>query len=193
MEELIDVLDDDGKKTGITKRKSLIKKDGDYHRAVAICFISPSGDVLLQKRSNIKKVYPDLWSVFLKGHVKSGEDAITAGIREAEEELSLQLQKDDFIYLYTIKEEKSTNNYCENIFFDTYLVIKNIDIQKIKMNEEVSDICLVNCQVLQKIIMENNPYLVPNYQDYDRIVPILDKVFVELGLEKEYELKKILN
>ena len=39
MEELIDVLDKDGNKTGIIKKKSEIKRDGDYHRAIAVLII----------------------------------------------------------------------------------------------------------------------------------------------------------
>ncbi len=45
MEELIDVLDKDGNKTGIIKRKSDIKKDGDYHRAIAVLVINNKNEI----------------------------------------------------------------------------------------------------------------------------------------------------
>lgn len=81
MEELIDVLDLFGIKTGIVKEKSQIKKDGNYHRAIAVLIINEKNEILMQKRSSNKKVYPNLWSIFVKGHVRSNESVLEASKR----------------------------------------------------------------------------------------------------------------
>ena len=181
MEELIDVLDEDGKKTGIVKPKSLIKHDGDYHRAISICFMNLNNEILLQKRSGKKIIYPNLWSMFLKGHVRSGEDSISSAIRETKEELNLKIDARELLYLYTIKEEKIKTNYIEKIFFDTYLVLKNINFDSIILNDEVSDVIYINYQELKEMILNRDIRLIPNILDYEKIIPILDSVIIEKG------------
>ena len=47
LEELIEVLDCNGNKTGEIKPKSEIKKAGDYHRAIAVCIINDNNKVCI--------------------------------------------------------------------------------------------------------------------------------------------------
>lgn len=54
-EELIDVLDENGNKTGQIKTKSQIKKEGNFHRAISVCIINSNKEILMQKRSNTKR------------------------------------------------------------------------------------------------------------------------------------------
>ena len=140
MDELIDVLDEFGNKTGQVKTKKEIKKDGDYHRAITVLVIN--GDkILMQKRSSTKRIYPNLWSLFIKGHVQAGEDSLAACLREIKEEIGIISNADELEYLYTIKEEKSDKDYIENIFYDTYILRKNIALKDVVIQkEELSDI-----------------------------------------------------
>lgn len=187
MDELIDVLDKYGNKTGIVKSKLEVKKNGDYHRAISICFMNPNKEILLQQRSAKKRVYPNLWTMFLKGHIQSKEDSLTASLRETKEELGIELDKSDLIYLYTIKEEKKNGDYIEKIFFDTYLVLKDIDLNSINMNEEVSNVTYIDYESLKEIILNDDKRFVPNNLDYERIFLILEKMIddKEIFLRKE--------
>lgn len=47
---------------------------GLRHKAVALFIINNKGQVLLQKRSVKKKMWPGMWDLSTGGHVKSGED-----------------------------------------------------------------------------------------------------------------------
>ncbi len=170
MEELIDALDKFGNKTGIIKRKSEIKKDGDYHRAISVLIINDNNEILMQKRSQNKKFYPNLWSLFVKGHIQSKEDPISACIREIKEELGIIVREEELKYLYTIKEEKRENDYIENIFFDTYILKKNIDLKKVIIEkDELSDVKYITVSKVLKLIKKKDKSLAPNKQDYEII------------------------
>ena len=174
MEELIDVLDNKGNKTGIIKKKSDIKRDGDYHRAIAVLVINNNNEILMQKRSPNKKVYPNLWSIFVKGHVQSGETSIDACIRELNEEVGINITCNELNYLYTIFEEVIKENFIERIFYDTYILRKDFNLNDITIQEEeLSEIKLVDSNKVISLIENNDKSLVPNYEDYKRIITYL--------------------
>ena len=183
MEELIDVLDRFGNKTGIIKEKSKIKKDGNYHRAISVCFINDNNEVLLQKRSHNKKVYPGLWSMFLKGHVQAGEEIINACIREIKEELGIDVIPSELNYLYGIYDEKITNDYKEKLFFDTFLIKKEVNLDNFMPNDEVMALAYIDINDLSNFVNKNDIRLVPNYLDYEKI---FDYLKGEKRLIKEY-------
>jgi isopentenyl-diphosphate delta-isomerase len=73
--ERIDVLTPDGRPTGVTKGKSEVHRDGDWHRAAHVWIVTPSGRILLQRRSVRKENYPGFWDVSAAGHLSAGESA----------------------------------------------------------------------------------------------------------------------
>lgn len=131
-------------------------------------------EILLQKRSSNKKVYPNLWSLFVKGHVQANEDSLIACMRELKEELGISIKKEELIYLYTIKEEKINQDYIEKIFYDTYVLTKNINLIDLKIEKkEISEVKYMYYQDVFKLISETNNNFVPNYEDYKRILKYL--------------------
>ena len=54
--EHIDILDKDGNKKGITKTKSEIHKNGDWHRASLVWIINSRNELLIQRRSPAKDI-----------------------------------------------------------------------------------------------------------------------------------------
>ena len=175
LEELIDVLDCDGNKTGEIKPRSEIKKAGNYHRAIAVCIVNDKKEVLMQRRSKNKKVYANLWSIFVKGHVMSGETSEEACIREISEELGISIDKCELKYLYTIKEELIiSEDYIERIFFDAFIVHKNIDIKDVKVQEEeVEEVKLMFYKEIEELVLNSN-CMVPNKNDYEKMFKIIE-------------------
>lgn len=92
MDELVDILDNDGAYTGEQIRKSEAHKKGLYHPTVHIWFYTSDGRVLIQKRGSTKKTYPLLWDVSVAGHVGAGENIRSAAIRETFEEIGLNIE-----------------------------------------------------------------------------------------------------
>src|ERR1039457_5534646 len=63
------------------------------HRAVHVLVFNGRGQVFLQKRSMKKDRQPGLWDSSASGHVDSGEEYDTCAVREAREEIGLDLKR----------------------------------------------------------------------------------------------------
>lgn len=174
-EELIEVLDSNGNKTGEIKTKSEIKKAGDYHRAIAVCIINDKKEILMQRRSKNKRVYPNLWSIFVKGHVQAGETSADACKREIAEELGIEVDISELKYLYTIQEELiMSEDYIERIFFDAFVVNKNVNLKDVTVQEsEVEEVDLKHYKEVEELI-SNTDSMVPNMNDYERLFKLLN-------------------
>ena len=64
--------------------------DGLLHRAFSVFLFSPEGDVLLQRRSDQKRLWPGVWSNACCSHPRRGETLDGALRRRLREELSLE-------------------------------------------------------------------------------------------------------
>ncbi len=91
MDELIDIVDEQGNATGRTALKSEIHKNGWYHNTIHLWLYTKEKDILLQQRSHKKKIHPLLWDVSVAGHIDAGESFEAAAVRETYEEIGLQL------------------------------------------------------------------------------------------------------
>ena len=167
--ELIDVLDENGNKIGVVKEKNIIKEDGNFYRAVAVTIVNSDGEILFTKRSKDKKMYPELWSMFITGHVKAFEASIDAASREIQEEVGIEVSNKELNYLYTIKDEKRNNSHIENIFFDNYILYKDIDINDIKVNEEIEGVQFVSIDDAKYLVDTKSEMIVPNDLEYEKI------------------------
>ena len=94
MEEYFDILDEKGNYTGKIETRKKCHKEGLYHKAVVVFIMNSKGQVLLQKRSANKRMWPNMWDVTVGGHVETGEFGRHALIREVKEETNLDLDKD---------------------------------------------------------------------------------------------------
>lgn len=87
------------------------------HRAVHILVLSPSGELLLQKRSARKDVQPGRWDTSVGGHVSWGQSYWEAGQREAQEELGIVVEKAEFLYHSRIRNEIESENIATYLTF----------------------------------------------------------------------------
>lgn len=139
--EYFDVLNENGEFTGRVESRDVCHKEGLWHRANYGFIFNKNGDVLLQKRSKNKKLWPDLWDITAGGHVLSGEWGYQALIREVNEELGIVLEENDIKYLVGSTSVNIKGDVINKHFNECYIVTKDIDISKIKLQEEeVADI-----------------------------------------------------
>ena len=68
--EIFDVLNEYGEFTGKTATREECHKKGYWHRVVYAFIIDDKGNILLQKRSASKKLWPNLWDVTVWIYVK---------------------------------------------------------------------------------------------------------------------------
>ena len=140
-EEYFDVLNECGEFTNKIVTREECHKKGLWHRAVYGFIFNKKGDVLLQKRAKTKKIWPDLWDITAGGHVLAGEFGEQALQREIKEELGLDVATNEIKYLVGSTSTNIQGDIINNHFNECYIVTKDVDISKIKLQkEEVSDI-----------------------------------------------------
>jgi len=177
--EMIDVLNENGEKTGEIVSREDVHKLGLWHKCVHIWIINGKGEVLLQKRSEQKATHPNMWTTATSGHLSAGDSSVEGAIRELSEEIGLEVNKNELKYLFTVKESEVNNNpekhIIENEFTDVYLIQKNIDITELKLQEEeVSDVKWFSYESFKKMVMENDETLVPHKEMQLKILEILE-------------------
>ncbi len=159
MEELIDVLDENGVKTGEILTRKEIHKRGLLHRAIAVAVINEQNQILVQQRSFKKEKNTGMWDISVAGHISSGQDALSAASREINEEISVNLGFNvdikEFRYMFSYrKEEILKENYIERQFYDFFILRKNgLRTEDIKVQEsEVEQIKFVSVSELNEMI-----------------------------------------
>lgn len=134
--EYFDVLNEYGEFTGKVETREKCHSNGLWHRAVYGFIFNKNGDVLLQKRSKNKKLWPDLWDVTAGGHVLTNEFGMQALIREVKEELGLNISEEEITYLVGSTSINEKGNIINKHFNECYLIKKDVDIENIKLQEE---------------------------------------------------------
>ena len=127
MEELLDVLDDNGIKTGVILPRSEVHKKGLWHRIIVVAIINEKNEILIQQRSHNKDKNPDMWDISVTGHLSAGQDSLTAATREISEEVSVSLgysvEVKDFRFMFSFrKEEKVSNNHLDRQYYDFFIL-----------------------------------------------------------------------
>ncbi|MBW6454641.1 MAG: NUDIX domain-containing protein [Trueperaceae bacterium] len=121
--ELLDLLDDQGALMGRTKSRADVHRDGDWHRAFHLWVMHPDGYVLLQRRSRTKDLAPGKVDVSVGGHLRAGEIWLDA-LREAEEEIGLELRPGDVDLLGTVRSERAhPDGSLDREFQDVYTTV----------------------------------------------------------------------
>lgn len=179
--ELIDVLDEFGNPTGEVETKEEIYKKGLWHRSCHIWIENDNKELLVQKRNPNKKTFPNLWAISVAGHVDSGESSKIAAIRELKEEVNLDIEESELEYLFTIKRVQPHGKSFIRVFDDVYLLHKNIDIEKTKLQvEELTDIKYVYYQYLENIFKEGDKDYVPYTEEHEKLFSYLEDRYLEI-------------
>ena len=92
IEEIFDVVNDRDEIIGQQTRGE-VHRLGLKHRAVHVLVFNAKGEIFLQKRSLKKDCFPGKWDSSASGHLDRGEDYDACAVREAREELGLELRQ----------------------------------------------------------------------------------------------------
>ena len=178
MDELIDIVNSKGVPTGDSCMKSTAHQKGILHASVHIWFYTSQQEILIQKRSRQKNIYPNLWDVSVAGHIASGETAILSATREIKEEIGLNISKIDLQY-QNIWEEKHhhQNGLIDHEIHHVFLAKLTTKLTSlIPQEEEVSDLRLMSLKEFEQ--KYNDPlFFVPHdVKYYQYILSLLKKV-----------------
>ncbi|XP_066333072.1 nudix hydrolase 3-like [Miscanthus floridulus] len=200
-EERLDVLNAAGEKTGVSKPRSEVHRDGDYHRAVHVWIYSEStGELLLQRRADCKDSWPGQWDISSAGHISAGDSSLFSAQRELEEELGINLPVDAFELIFVFLQECIINNgtYTNNEYNDVYLVttLTPIPLEAFTLQEsEVSAVRYMRCDeyksCLEKESREYVPYDVNG--QYGKLFSIIEERYKDNTESRSLTLQKQMN
>ena len=177
--EFLDLLDENGKKTGKTKLREEVHRDGDWHKAVHIWIINNNGNILLQRRYPTKDSNPNMLDISCAGHLIAGDESILGAIRELKEELNLDINADELQFIKTIKRSRNyTKSFINNEFDDMYILRTNKKIEEMKyQEEEISEIFYVTYKKFKEMVNNKQPDLVRHEDEFDILFNLFDNEF----------------
>lgn len=136
MDELLDILDSNGKSTGKSELKSYAHRMGLFHATVHIWFYTLDGKLLLQQRGRKKDTHPLLWDVSVAGHVTAGETIILSALREVEEEIGLTISEHDLEKIGIFKSiQRHRNDLVDCEFHHTFLCELKVPLNRLRKQE----------------------------------------------------------
>jgi isopentenyldiphosphate isomerase len=158
MDELINILDEEGKFTGKTELKSYAHSIGLFHATVHIWFYTSDGKLLVQQRGENKKTFPLLWDVSVAGHVASGEQIEISALREVIEEIGLKVTEEQLEKIGVFKSiQKHSNQLIDCEFHHTYLSLLSVPLKFLKpQKEEVEALKLIPIALFSKEIKHDD-------------------------------------
>ncbi len=90
-EDLVVLVDDDGRPVGTAPRLTVHGPDTPLHLAFSCHLVDADGRMLMTRRALGKKTWPGVWTNSFCGHPRPGEDIEAAVHRYADRELGLEI------------------------------------------------------------------------------------------------------
>lgn len=174
MDTYLDIVNENGEPTGKSALKSDVHTKGYHHNTAHIWLYTNTGQILLQQRSAQKAICPLLWDVSVAGHVDAGETIIQAAIREAKEEIGLDLHEDHLQKIGVFKcFQRYANGMIDNEFHHTFIAELKVHIRSLTPQPtEVEALKLVSCKTFEDLLHKSgtNLHFVPSNLEYYKFV-----------------------
>lgn len=175
-QERIDILDQNGNKTGISKTKKEAHAKGLWHQAVHVWMYNSKGEILLQKRSIKKDSWPGMWDISAAGHVSSGETPEKAAVREIREEIGVKANSADLKQILFRKSSTRPKEGYYNNEFDYVYLYRLDETPKDLQKGEVEYVVFIPLEKLESDL--KIPIIAKNYVPhsyYPELIKILKK------------------
>jgi isopentenyldiphosphate isomerase len=146
-DELLDLVDKDDNVIGTINRMDygrLVADNLGYIRASQFFLLNSEGKIYIPIRTAHKTIAPNGYDYTAGGHVGAGDSYVQAMIREAEEELSLDLRPDDLELVAKVVEEDI--RYINSIY-----VVRSDQTPSLNPEDFVSGEWLKPADVIAKI------------------------------------------
>ncbi len=130
MNELIDVLNEEGIFHGVSKPRAEVHNKGLWHRTVHVYVyqgVAENIQILVHLRSANKDLYPNTWDPVLGGHVSAGRTPMQTVIDELSGEVGLSVARNMLAVGPIIKTDKGLDKEFNHIF--AYLFPRSTQIR----------------------------------------------------------------
>lgn len=153
MEEMLEIIDKNGNPTGEIVEKFEAKRKNLLFKVIALFIINSNNQVLIQKRSSLKKINPSKWGI-CEGHVGVGETTEMATIRELKEELDIDANSDEIIPICNVLKERESNS---NITYAYYMYLDKDIKDFVLQEEELSEVKWLDFKEYKDLVANNDP------------------------------------
>jgi isopentenyl-diphosphate delta-isomerase len=122
MEDYIVLVDSDDNSLGFIDKNTAHDGEGVLHRAFSIIIVNDEGEMLIQKRSGLKRLWPLYWTNACCSHPRKGENIDVAVHRRLMEELGFDTGlKHVFSFKYHARFKfNGSENEFDHVFLGTY-------------------------------------------------------------------------
>lgn len=172
-EELLLVLDENGKSTGKLELRSVVHDKELWHNEVALWIINPkTKQVLLQRRSPNKRINPNKLGI-CAGHVVENDGIEETLKTEAKEELGLDITKFE-LHPLMVTKKKGKNNFH---FTHNYYIFAEIPLSKFTLQkEELTKLLYVDYEKLKQMTKSENNETVFKFESSKDMFEMLDRI-----------------
>lgn len=167
--EYLDVLDNQGKRTGKIIEKTELKEHGGNFGLVHLWVVNDKKEILIAQCGPVNGKFPNQWTESAGGYIRTKESKKQAALREMKETLGIALTMDDLTHHFTSLTPPDKMRY----FFDIYIIYKNINILE---KNKVSELKYVSIEEFKKLIKQEK------LVNYDYLPELINRIE-----EEEYE------
>nr|WP_321222645.1 NUDIX domain-containing protein [uncultured Psychroserpens sp.] len=180
MEDYIDIVDNQGKPTGVSVTKTEIHTKGHLHNTAHVWLYNSYGNILLQQRAASKEICPLLWDVSVAGHIDAGETPEQAAVREAKEEIGVDISEENLLKIGVFECFNSyPNGIIDNEFHHTFIIKTSYRLEDFKLQrEEVEALKYVSIKTFQTILNNiglDNHFIASNKAYYELVLESICK------------------
>ena len=155
--ELLILVDDQDREIGYDSKFNCHRGKGILHRAFSIFIFNDQGQILMQKRSAQKKLWPLFWSNSCCSHPRKAEKLADATLRRLEEELGIQT---DLKFIFKFQYQSPYLQLgSENEFCSVYIGKSNGPVRT--NPNEIEDFRFISVEDLDRMIRDNPDQLTP--------------------------------
>lgn len=161
-DEVCDIYDIYGNRTGKTFVRGEPLSDGQYVMVVDVWIVNSKDEILIQKRSDLKKDLPGTWATH-SGCVLAGGNSQQACIREPLEEIG--------IHILPSQVHKLNRKVRGKLLSENFVVEQDFDTaDAVLQTEEVSQIKWVSVSQLKQMAGHREFYRYPEFFDVVRFL-----------------------
>lgn len=106
IEEILDIVDGNDQVIGSLPRSKIYEQGNFIIRGAWLFIQNSKGELWIPRRVKTKKLFPDALDGSAVGHVSSGESYEVALLREAKEELNIDVSIEDLHYVGSMKPQQ---------------------------------------------------------------------------------------
>lgn len=126
LDELLLCFDNKGNEIEPKGRQTVHKKPLTlWHAVASVWLLNPEGKILCSKRSRHVEGNPNKWQTYFGGHVKAGDNFLDTLKREVEEEIGLDVKREEILLVDSGKREDVMHAY------KNYVILFKGDISKL--------------------------------------------------------------